>query len=202
MEPSDVLRLMPSVFQRAATPGSPTELLVQEIATAFTPIERHLERFPKSLRSDTASAEFVYALARMVDLDRFFVESVAGAAGDAHKSPEFAAGVERLRRLIEAAPQLSRLRGTGEGLDLFLEAATGVEGFEIEEATDRPFHMHVTAPASTQGLERLIRRIIAAEKPAYVTFTLDFDDAARAEPQAEPGADGSSKPRNARRKQK
>jgi phage tail-like protein len=180
MQTHEILRLLPDVYQRAMTPGSPMEALLEVMARAFTPLEDTLDAFPENLRADQADPAFVFYLARFMDLDRFFVQSVTGDRRAKAHSPEFAAGLDRLRRLITAAPELSRLRGTRAGLCRFLEIATGQDGFEISEnAPDdnglpRPFHIRVTAPASARWYETLIARIIAAEKPAYVTCTLDF----------------------------
>jgi hypothetical protein len=85
-----------------------------------------------------------------------------------------------LRELIAAAAFLSQWRGTAKGLLRFLETATGVEGFEIEEhARDangqpQPFHILVRAPAEAERYRGLVERIIEAEKPAYVTYELTY----------------------------
>jgi hypothetical protein len=60
----------------------------------------------------------------------------------------------------------------------FLETATGVLGFEIEENSpdadgqQRAFHITVRVPAKAKPYLPLIRQIVEAEKPAYVTYDL------------------------------
>jgi hypothetical protein len=95
-------------------------------------------------------------------------------------------GLGRLRELVAAAPHLAQWRGTRLGLVRFLETATGVNGFEIDDAPDltsavpRPFHLVVRAPAGAAPDRALIRRIIEVEKPAYVTYDLQFAAGAEA----------------------
>jgi hypothetical protein len=85
-----------------------------------------------------------------------------------------------LRELVAAAAYLSKWRGTSKGLHHFLETATGASGFTIDEhvrdkdGRERPYHIKVLAPAETAPYESLLRRIIALEKPAYVTYELEF----------------------------
>ena len=63
------------------------------------------------------------------------------------------------------------------GLVRFLETATGVEGFVVDEEVDaagrpRPFHCVVRAPAAARRLRDLVQQIVEAEKPAFVTYEL------------------------------
>ena len=88
-------------------------------------------------------------------------------------------GLGRLRELTASAATLSRWRGTRKGLLLFLAVATGSTEFDIneqviEDGRVKPFHLHVTAPRHLEGHGDLIRRIIELEKPAYVTYELEF----------------------------
>ena len=63
----------------------------------------------------------------------------------------------------------------------FLEVATGVAGFVIdeqvldEEGRARPFHLWVHAPRAAEPYTALVTRIVEQEKPAYVTYDLSFD---------------------------
>jgi hypothetical protein len=63
----------------------------------------------------------------------------------------------------------------------FLETATGLSGYRIEEEVmdeqgqARPFHICVRAPAGAERYRALIQQIVEAEKPAYVTYELRFD---------------------------
>jgi hypothetical protein len=86
-----------------------------------------------------------------------------------------------LRELIANAPLLSKWRGTSYGLQLFLEVATGMRGFEINETVrgtnglPRPFHIRVLALPEAEVYRVLIERIIRLEKPAHVTYELVFE---------------------------
>lgn len=179
MKTTDIEALLPEVYRRAAVPGSPMAALLEVMARSFDPIEATLDRFPDNLRADQADPEFVMYLASFMDLDRFFVQSMVD--DQAAKTPEFSAGVARLRDLIHHAPRLSRLRGTREGLCQFLEVATGRSGFVVDdEVADargrpRPFHIRVTAPDTALWFRDLVTRIVAAEKPAYTTSEILFE---------------------------
>jgi hypothetical protein len=82
--------------------------------------------------------------------------------------------------LLAAAAYLSQWRGTARGLILFLEIATGTRGFEISEqiagpdGRPQPFHIRIRAPEAVRLHRVLIERIIESEKPAYVTYELEF----------------------------
>ncbi len=92
--------------------------------------------------------------------------------------PPFPSGVGRLRELVAASVYLSRWRGTARGLLTFLETATGVQGFTIDEqvpdADDEPipFHIRVHVPQAAGAFRTLIERIVIKEKPAYVTYEI------------------------------
>jgi hypothetical protein len=87
-------------------------------------------------------------------------------------APFFAGGIGQLRELVASAARNARERGTAETLIRFLETATGCAGFKIDAST--PFHFEVTAPTESRALEHVVRRIIAAEKPAFATWELRF----------------------------
>jgi len=95
-------------------------------------------------------------------------------------TPRLSTGVGRLRELTAAAVTLSHWRGTRKGLTLFLETATGTNGFEVDEhvvgvdGRVKPFHLRITAPGQLAEHRSLIQRIIELEKPAYVTYELGF----------------------------
>jgi hypothetical protein len=92
-------------------------------------------------------------------------------------------GTGQLRELIAAAAYLSQWRGTAKGLKLFLETATGMSGFELVENVEDaggdqpPFHIRILAPPEAQPHVALIERIVDQEKPAYVSYELEFKPA-------------------------
>jgi len=75
---------------------------------------------------------------------------------------------------------LSQWRGTQKGLLLFLQTATGLADFQIQENVDlnghpKSFHITVRAPKESAQYRKLIERIVEFEKPAYVTYELSFE---------------------------
>src|SRR5690606_2807905 len=114
---------------------------------------------------------FVPYLAQWVDLDWVLGDTTDGATAD------FAPGVGRLRNLVALSSRLSGRRGTAAALRRFLETATGVGGFVVEDGRedDPPFHVRVQAPAAAQPWRAIIERIIEWERPVHATVTLQFE---------------------------
>lgn len=178
MKHQEIKQLLPEVFQRTDQTGSALYGLLEAMETLTDPAEEIISQVPLYFNPYTTPEKFLPFLASWVDLDRFF------PAFKNQSIPELdafqALGTGRLRELIIAATQLSRLRGTAAGLQLFLETATGLKGFKIDEnvlpANNNvlPFHIRISAPNSAQQHSALIERIIEQEKPAYVTYNLEF----------------------------
>jgi phage tail-like protein len=179
MKQDEIRKLMPGVFERTMHPGNPLSALLAVMEALHAPSEDVLERLDTFVHPYTAPDRFVAYLAGWVDLEMFLSTSPEDFA-DA-SPPTFPAGVGRLRELVASAAYLSKWRGTATGLLLFLETATGAQGFSIDERVqgegglDIPYHIRVNAPAATAPYEAMIRRIIQLEKPAYVTYELTFD---------------------------
>jgi phage tail-like protein len=179
MKRSEIEQLLPEVMRRTAQPGSPLVALLQAMEALQAPSEEVLAQVASVFNAYQAPEVFVPWLARWVDLDRFLSE----APGTREESVvhAFPSGLGRLRTLIAAAARLSKGRGTAQGLVAFLETATGLRGYRIEETVPdaqgqaRPFHIRVHAPAQGQRYRALIQQIIEAEKPAYVTYELAFE---------------------------
>jgi phage tail-like protein len=186
MTPKEILSLLPQVIQRTCPdpedePGNltnPLSAIIEVMCVMLDPIDTELGRFEIYLDPRRAREEFVPMLARWVDLDRLF-EPVQG---DVPLPPRmlFPAGIGRLRELVAGATKLSQMRGTRDGLIAFLETATGVKGFDIDEIVQDakglpiPFHIRVRSPEAARPLDRLVRRIIDSERPAYVTYDLSY----------------------------
>jgi phage tail-like protein len=124
--------------------------------------------------------EFVPYLARWLDLERLFDNPDDEYTVREEGRNPISSGLGRLRELIAWAARLSQRRGTRQGLLKFLEVATGLGGFAIDEEVlgkdgrPIPFHLRVRAPKAARIHRSLMERIITLEKPAYVTFELDF----------------------------
>lgn len=177
MKRSEIEPLLPGVFQRTVHPGNPLFALLEVMEALHAPSEQILAELDAYFDPYRTPDRFVPLLARWVDLDRLLVDPPEGRPPAA---PLFPSGLGRLRELVMAAAFLSGWRGTRKGLLRFLETATGLQGFVIHEhvrgpgGQPKPFHILVRAPAEAEPYRVLIERIIEMEKPAYVTYELDF----------------------------
>jgi phage tail-like protein len=178
MKHQELKQLLPEIFQRTDQPGSPLYGLLQAMEILSEPAETTLRQLPEYFDPYTAPENFLPFLASWVDLDRFFSSTPDSAVIETELLQLLDSG--RLRELIVAATRLSKLRGTAAGLKLFLETATGVKGFTINENVLQenndviPFHIKITAPKTAQRYQVLIERIIEQEKPVYVMHYLEF----------------------------
>lgn len=178
MKKEQIKRLLPSVFQRTADPGSPLLAILEVMEAMHAPSEAALENLPVTFNPYRTPDAFVPYLASWVDLE-VLLDSPRGLRTSAAAS--LSTGSGRLRELTAAAMTLSQWRGTRKGLQLFLETATGMSGFVIEETVTgadgkvKPFHVRITAPGQLSKHRALVERIIELEKPAYVTHELQFE---------------------------
>jgi len=178
-------RLLPEVMRRTVLPGSPMAAVLDVMEALHAPSEAVLRRIDRVFDPYDAPRGFLPVLARWVDLawllDR---QAPVDPRRGGIPAPSLSTGDGRLRELIAAASWLAQRRGTAPGLVRFLETATGLGGFRVEESPSdaegrpRPFHLLVTAPAGAQVHEALVRRIVESEKPAYVTWELALEPAA------------------------
>lgn len=179
MRLSEIRQLLPGVFQQTISEGNPLLSLLEVMEQLHAPSEAVLAQLDAVFDPRRTPDEFVPFLAVWVDLDRLFDIPPTGKPQPLTRSP-ITSGLGHLRELIANAAYLSRWRGTKKGLLLFLQTATGARDFDIEEQVvgangrPRPFHIRVSAPAETVGHRALIERIIELEKPAYVTYELEF----------------------------
>jgi phage tail-like protein len=182
MKRNEIAQLLPEVIRRTAQPGSPLSALLEVMEALHAPSEELLARGGSMFNAYQIPDAFVPWLARWVDLDRFLSDAPSTREDAAVHA--FPSGLGRLRALIADAARLSQGRGTAQGLVGFLETATGLSGYRIEEEVldergqARAFHICVRAPAQGQRYRALIQQIIEAEKPAYVTYGLEFDKGA------------------------
>lgn len=177
MKESEIAQLLPGVFQRTLYPANPLRAVLASMEELHAPAERILSEIDTICDPSRTPDEFVAFLARWVDLERIF--SKQSAETDGIEVP-ISTGLGRLRELTSAAAQLSKWRGTRQGLIRFLETATGSAGFAVDESvTDskgkvRAFHIRVRAPRAVEEHRPLIEKIIEVERPAYVTWELEF----------------------------
>ncbi len=175
MKRTEIERLLPGIFQQTIRPGGLLAALLNTMETLHAPSEAVLENLERYFDPYRTPDAFVPYLAGWVDLETLLV-----GVTEEPNAATFPTGTGQLRELVAAAAFISRWRGTRKGLLRFLETATGTLGFEIDEQVPdengvlRPFHLHVRAPQTTQAHQGLIEQVIELEKPAYVTYTLEF----------------------------
>lgn len=164
MAEDSLLRLVPEVFQRCV-PDSPALWALSAVADDLhAPVLEVLEAIDRVVDPFRAPDVLVPYLSRWVDLDWLTLPDAAGPVpGNSTGVP-----IARQRDLIANAADLSARRGTAAGLQRFLELATGVEGFEIEDGPGA-FHLLVRVPAAASEQIPVIRRIVRGVKPAHVT---------------------------------
>ena len=183
MKRTEIKHLLPGIFQSTFAEGTPLAAILEVMEALHAPSEEQLRTLEANFSPYRAPDSFVPFLARWVDLDRLFEKPVHQGQNSASRLLPTALGC--LRALVAAAAYLSQWRGTGKGLMLFLETATGAHGFAIEERVPgsdgkpRPFHFRVHAPRELTSYRALIQRIIESEKPAYVTYEIEFNGTAR-----------------------
>lgn len=177
MKKEQIKTLLPSVYQQTALPGSMLLAILDLMEAMHGPSESVLGRLDMFFDPYRSPDEFVSYLASWVDL-QILLDVPRSSTSWAQATLSTGAG--RLRELIAAAVTLSKWRGTRKGLQLFLETATGMSGFEINESAAgadqkiRPFHLHIKGPGQLAQHRVLVERIIELEKPAYVTYELEF----------------------------
>ena len=180
MEQREIEQLLPGIYQRTLHAASPLAALLEVMERLHAPSEAILAQLDSIFDPRRTRDDFVPFLARWVDLSRLFEDPTNGKLSPERARDSISSGLGRLRELIANAAYLSQWRGTRKGLLLFLQIATGAVAFEIEEQStsaegqSRPFHILVRAPAETAPDRSLIERIITLEKPAYVTYELEF----------------------------
>jgi hypothetical protein len=174
-------RLLPAAYQRAATPGSVLSALLDVMEAMHAPDEAVLDNVDDLFAAYRTRGQLLPFLARWLALDHLVPPGRPGGAGGAGAAglassllapggaTRLALPAGRLRDLVAEGATLAQSRGTADGLRRMLEIATGVTGFTIEEPADRPFHFVVRVPPTAADQLTLVRRIVAAEKPAATT---------------------------------
>jgi hypothetical protein len=143
------------------------------------PSEIILAHLDETFDPRRTSDSFVPFLARWVDLEPIILNQEQGSTEQISSRP-LTTGLGRLRELIAEAAYLSQWRGTARGLLRFLETASGIHGFELDERVAGPdglpraYHIRICAPESTADHRALIEKIIEFEKPAHVSYELAF----------------------------
>lgn len=177
MKSTEIINLLPSVFQRTLSPESPLAAILEVMEVLHAPAEDALATLPADFDPLRAPEAFVPFLGRWVGLARLYERDGAITVPGAPPR-SIASGMGRLREVVAHAAELATWAGTARGLLLFLTLATGLDGFTIDEGVTgeknepREFHFRVHAPRAAEPYIGLLRAIIELEKPAYATYEL------------------------------
>jgi phage tail-like protein len=169
MRREHIERLLPATYQRAVTPGGPLAAVLAVMEAMHAPSEAllaHVEDLATAYRTPERLLPF---LVHWVAWDHLWADLAAQ-----QRSLPVPAG--RLRDLVAGAATLAARRGTAAGLTGLLTTLCGVSGFAIDEPADRPFHLVVRVPPAAAAQLDLIRRVVAAEKPATTTCEVVVSD--------------------------
>lgn len=183
MKREEIENLLPQVIRQTLRPGSALNALLEVMELLHEPAEDVLAHLETYFNVYSTPDIFVPYLASWVDLDRFYPYFSEQPRELQRTVDPISTGTGQLRELIAAAAYLSQWRGTAKGLKLFLETATGMNGFELVENVEdaggnpRPFHIRILAPSDAAPHVALIERIVEQEKPAYVSYDLEFKPA-------------------------
>jgi phage tail-like protein len=179
MKREEIAQLLPTVFQRTLSADNPLTGLLEVMEVLHEPSEAVLAHLDAILDPRRTTDKFVPYLAYWADLTRLFADDSGAKDPRALTRAWPAGGLGHLRELIANAAYLSQWRGTKKGLLLFLQTATGITDFVIDENVDlegkpKPFHISVHAPKESELYRQLIDRIVSLEKPAFVTYEISF----------------------------
>jgi phage tail-like protein len=180
MKRTDIEKLLPGIFQQTLHRENPLFALLEVMERLHEPSEAVLAQIDTAFDPYCSRDDFVSFLAGWVDLEWLIEKSHDAKLPSSSQRDPVSTGLGRLRELIARAAYLSQWRGTAKGLLLFLQITTGMDDFEINEEIMgddgrlRPFHILILAPEAARVHRTLIERIIKKEKPAYVTFNLEF----------------------------
>jgi hypothetical protein len=179
----ELARLLPGILRRTRSPShdDPLSVLLDAMAEMLLDREQVLDDLDAHYDPKRAPLDSLLFLAYWVDLEPLIApEGPAGLGWTqrddlrAFVQERFPTGVDRLRALVAEAVPLMRQRSTPRGLERFLETATGQPGFEVIESAERPFHIRVVCPAEARRHQAFVERIIAVQKPAYLTHTTTY----------------------------
>ena len=193
MTPQRIALLLPAVFRQGLQPGQLLAGILQAMAELHRPCEEALDSVERTCDPRRAPERFLPFLASWMRFGTLCgrgaqARSASRAGGSGPGAPRAAGGdqdgtvesIGQLRELIAAAAQLAHERGTAKGVRRFLEAATGLRGFAIDDQLHddqgrlRAFHVRITAPAAAQRQHDLILKVLRMSTPVHVTCDLQY----------------------------
>lgn len=173
MEKDQIIALLPEIFQQTAKENNPLSGFLSAMEIMHSDSEEILKNLDTFFDPARTKESFIPFLLKWVDLDWMISTDLF----DKPENEQLTSLIktENLRELIANAWYLSKWRGTAKGLIMFLEIATGINGFKINETVKNedgetiPFHIAVHVPEGAEKMIHIIELIIEKEKPAYVT---------------------------------
>lgn len=176
MRADQIARLLPAIYQDALPPDgddvssdSVLAALLGVMSVLHASTEQFLGDHRRFIDPWRARPDFLVALAGWVGLGPY-LDQVTSQSSE----------VARFRELTSRAAPLARNRGTAETVLAICEMATGIKGFAIEQGIadengrPLPFHFRLVAPREAETKSELIRKIVAIEKPCFVTAEIVF----------------------------
>ncbi|MGH2479660.1 MAG: phage tail protein, partial [Ktedonobacteraceae bacterium] len=149
MKQNEIAQLLPAIFQQTIQQGTPLFALLGVMESLPAPDEAILNQIETCFNPYQAPDSFVPFLASWVDMEWILLEN---SEEFTKLTPPLPSGMGRLRELVATATFLAQWRGTARGLLRFLETASGVQGFLVQEQVPgpdgrpRPFHIAVQVP--------------------------------------------------------
>jgi hypothetical protein len=177
MTPERIARLLPAAWTMPlGDVESEHARLLGGILTVMSTLhertEAQLDRLDALVDPLRTPPEFLPMLTAWLDLDRYLRwPSGREDLGRAY----LPTSTERLRQLCLHAPSLRQRRGLAPALAEFIEIATGVMGVSVlENAGGQRFHVAVQVPAAAEVYADLVAQIVAEERPAHLTWSVEF----------------------------
>lgn len=177
MTPERIARLLPAAWTMPlGDAASEHARLLGNALTVMSALhektEEQLDRLDAYVDPLRTEPEYLPMLAAWVDLDRY----LRWPSGREHLGRAYLpTDTECLRQLCLHAPSLRARRGLAPALAEFIEIATGVTNVQVVENPDgERFHVSVRVPAAAEPHAELIAQIVAEERPAHLTWSVDF----------------------------
>lgn len=178
MTPAALARLLPAVYQQAMLDdagddggaGSVLAALLGLISQMHGSTEAFLADPRRFIDPYRARTDFLTQLARWMALEPYLDQS-----SSVHSD------VAALRELTRRAASLARRRGTADAMIEICELITGVKGFSIDQGPagddghPLPYHFRLVVPAAASAKRAIVEKIVATEKPCFVTAEIVFD---------------------------
>jgi phage tail-like protein len=173
-----IQRLLPEVYQTATQPDSVLSAILRIMETLHAPSEAALSDLDSAFDPHRAQDAFVTMLACWVTLGPLVEAAGVSAGGQRRRMMVEAAN---LRELTARAATLARAPGTLASLKTFLELATGLQGFRIDNTPPDlggrplPFSATLTVPPVSGQTREIIELIVAREKPAFTRVAIIYE---------------------------